>query len=49
MDNTPDNGGVYFVPAFSGLLAPYWDDAATGYVLAFILAYLIFLTHHKAR
>jgi len=22
------NGGVYFVPAFSGLGAPYWDDAA---------------------
>ena len=20
----PDNGGVYFVPAFSGLYAPYW-------------------------
>jgi glycerol kinase len=22
--------GVYFVPAFSGLLAPYWDPGATG-------------------
>ena len=21
-----DNGGVYFVPAFSGLYAPYWKD-----------------------
>ena len=21
-----DNGGVYFVPAFSGLYAPYWRD-----------------------
>ena len=21
----PDNGGVYFVPAFSGLYAPHWD------------------------
>jgi glycerol kinase len=26
----PDNGGVYFVPAFSGLGAPYWDMNARG-------------------
>ncbi|HIK07034.1 MAG TPA: glycerol kinase GlpK [Trichormus sp. M33_DOE_039] len=26
----PDNGGVYFVPAFSGLGAPYWDMTARG-------------------
>jgi len=25
-----DNGGVYFVPAFSGLYAPYWKDSARG-------------------
>lgn len=25
-----DNGGVYFVPAFVGLGAPYWDSAARG-------------------
>ena len=25
-----DNGGVYFVPAFSGLYAPYWNEAARG-------------------
>ncbi|MBD2253730.1 glycerol kinase GlpK [Nostoc parmelioides] len=25
-----DNGGVYFVPAFSGLGAPYWDMNARG-------------------
>jgi glycerol kinase len=25
-----DNGGVYFVPAFSGLYAPYWKDDARG-------------------
>ncbi|MEA5565213.1 glycerol kinase GlpK [Anabaena sp. UHCC 0399] len=25
-----DNGGVYFVPAFSGLGAPYWDMTARG-------------------
>jgi glycerol kinase len=27
-----DNGGVYFVPAFSGLYAPYWKDAARGVI-----------------
>jgi len=26
----PDNGGVYFVTAFSGLFAPYWIDDAKG-------------------
>ena len=26
----PDSGGVYFVPAFSGLLAPYWRSDARG-------------------
>ena len=26
----PDNGGCYFVTAFSGLLAPYWIDDARG-------------------
>jgi glycerol kinase len=25
-----DNGGVYFVPAFNGLFAPWWDSAARG-------------------
>jgi glycerol kinase len=28
----PDNGGVYFVPAFSGLFAPYWRSDARGVV-----------------
>jgi glycerol kinase len=27
-----DNGGVYFVPAFSGLYAPYWKHNARGVV-----------------
>lgn len=27
-----DNGGVYFVPAFTGLGAPYWDSNATGII-----------------
>ena len=26
----PDNGGVYFVPAFVGLGTPYWDDEVRG-------------------
>ncbi len=26
--SVPDNGGVYFVPAFSGLLAPHWREDA---------------------
>ena len=27
-----DNGGVYFVPAFSGLYAPYWKHDARGVI-----------------
>ena len=27
-----DNGGVYFVPAFSGLFAPYWKNEARGVI-----------------
>jgi glycerol kinase len=27
-----DNGGVYFVPAFSGLYAPYWKEDARGVI-----------------
>ncbi len=29
----PDAGGVFFVPAFTGLGAPYWDPHATGLVI----------------
>jgi glycerol kinase len=28
--SVPDSGGVYFVPAFSGLYAPYWNEKARG-------------------
>lgn len=28
--SVPDNGGVYFVPALTGLGAPYWDPYAKG-------------------
>ncbi len=31
--SVPDNGGVYMVPAFTGLGAPYWDMYARGAVL----------------
>jgi glycerol kinase len=29
----PDNGGVYLVPAFTGLGAPHWDAAARGAIV----------------
>jgi glycerol kinase len=29
----PDNGGVYFVPAFAGLGAPHWDQYARGLLI----------------
>jgi len=28
-----DNGGIYFVPAFSGLFAPYWKNDARGAIV----------------
>jgi glycerol kinase len=37
----PDNGGVYFVPAFSGLFAPYWQNDARGVIVG--------LTHAAGR
>jgi len=30
---TPNNGGVYFVPALTGLGAPYWDMYARGMII----------------
>ncbi|KAJ1726623.1 Glycerol kinase [Coemansia biformis] len=32
-DTVDDNGGVYFVTAFSGLFAPYWRDDARGCIV----------------
>jgi len=29
----PDSGGIYFVPAFSGLFAPYWQSDARGAIV----------------
>ena len=37
----PDNGGVYFVPAFSGLFAPHWRSDASGIIAG--------LTHYAKR
>ncbi|MBQ0144718.1 MAG: glycerol kinase GlpK [Bacteroidales bacterium] len=31
--SVPDNGGVYFVPALTGLGAPYWDQYAKGTIV----------------
>lgn len=35
--SVPDNGGVYFVPAFSGLGAPHWDQYARGTITGLTL------------
>lgn len=32
-ESTPDNGGVYLVPAFAGLGAPHWDPYARGAII----------------
>jgi glycerol kinase len=32
-ESVPDTGGVYVVPAFVGLGAPYWDDRARGTIV----------------
>lgn len=32
-NSVTDNGGVYFVPAFSGLFAPYWRNDARGVIV----------------
>jgi glycerol kinase len=36
-----DNGGLYFVPAFSGLFAPYWNAQARGLIIG--------LTHYNNK
>jgi glycerol kinase len=35
--SVPDNGGVYFVPAFAGLAAPYWDNRARALICGMTL------------
>lgn len=40
-EKSEDNGGVYFVPAFSGLFAPYWRSEARGIITG--------LTHYAGK
>jgi glycerol kinase len=35
-----DTGGLYFVTAFSGLLAPYWDPGAAGLLIGAVIYHL---------
>ncbi|WP_062377097.1 glycerol kinase GlpK [Demequina pelophila] len=42
----PDNGGAYFVPAFSGLYAPHWRADARGAIVG-LTRYVT--KHHLAR
>ncbi|HEY1921683.1 MAG TPA: FGGY-family carbohydrate kinase [Tepidisphaeraceae bacterium] len=44
--DVPDSGGVYIVPAFSGLFAPYWRSDARG-IIAGLTGYSN--RHHLAR
>jgi len=36
--NVPDNGGVYFVPAFAGLGAPWWNSQAKAIICGMTLS-----------
>jgi len=46
----PDTGGVYFVTAFSGLLAPYWDTGAAGLLIgSALLVDVSACSHYDAR
>ena len=36
--SVPDNGGVYFVPAFAGLGAPWWNSEAKAAIVGMTLA-----------
>lgn len=40
-ETVPDNGGLVFVTAFSGLYAPYWIDDSQGTIFG--------ITHHTER
>jgi glycerol kinase len=36
----PDTAGLYFVTAFGGLFAPYWDPSATGMIIGTFTTFL---------
>ncbi len=40
-EQVEDNGGIYIVPAFSGLFAPYWNSSARGVIAG--------LTHYVTK
>lgn len=42
-----DTGGVYFVTAFSGLLAPYWDPGAAGMLIGSSLSFPLCMLLNK--
>lgn len=44
-------GGVYFVTAFSGLLAPYWDPGAAGLLIGrcYLSRYNIFKAERMGK
>ncbi len=37
-ESIPDNGGLYFVPAFTGLAAPHWNPNARGMMIGITAA-----------
>ena len=37
VNSVQDNGGVYFVPLFSGVYSPYWKDDTTGLLIGMSL------------
>lgn len=47
-ESIPDNGGVFFVPAFTGLGAPHWNTGARGMIIGITLCY-IKRTDYKKR
>lgn len=39
-ESIPDNGGVFFVPAFTGLGAPHWNTGARGMIIGITCCYI---------
>ena len=42
----PTSSGLYFVTAFSGLLAPYWDPGAAGLLIGELSAECLHFRSH---
>lgn len=43
----PDSNGVYVVPAFTGLGAPYWDPYARGAILVFLVVLTVTILYEQ--